>query len=159
MVAISGFPRPQPIGPPRPSRSPSNQSNDRTKGWINMWLRLFLVCAAVLSCSAADRILFSRLGPSETGLYVSNADGSGESALPKGSLDYNPAWSTDGKWIAFTSDRGGAADLYRMRQEGTGGERLTDDPGFDDQASFSPDGSQIVFVTTRAGGTADLWIL
>jgi Tol biopolymer transport system component len=124
-----------------------------------MWLRLFLVCAAGLSCSAADRILFSRLGPSETALYVSNADGSGESALTKGSLDYNPVWSADGKWIAFTSERGGSADLYRMRPDGTGVERLTDDPAFDDQASFSPDGSQIVFVTTRAGGTADLWIL
>ncbi|HLX45198.1 MAG TPA: hypothetical protein VKR43_17245 [Bryobacteraceae bacterium] len=124
-----------------------------------MWLRLFLVCAAALSCSAADRILFSRLGPSETALYVSNADGSRESALTKGSLDYNPVWSADGKWIAFTSERGGSADLYRMRADGTGVERLTGDPAFDDQASFSPDGSQIVFVTTRAGGTADLWIL
>jgi Tol biopolymer transport system component len=46
-----------------------------------------------------------------------------------------------------------------MRPDGTGVERLTDDPAYDDQAAFSPDGNQIVFVTTRAGGTADLWIL
>src|SRR5262249_11796438 len=30
---------------------------------------------------------------------------------------------------------------------------------YDDQASFSPDGRQLVFVTTRAGGTADLWTM
>jgi len=46
-----------------------------------------------------------------------------------------------------------------MRPDGTGVERLTDDPAYDDQAAFSPDGKQIVFVTTRAGGTVDLWIL
>jgi TolB protein len=36
---------------------------------------------------------------------------------------------------------------------------LTDDPAYDDQASFSQDGKQVVFVTTRAVGTANLWIL
>ena len=38
-------------------------------------------------------------------------------------------------------------------------ERLTDHPAYDDQASFSPDGKQLVFVTTRAGGTADVWTM
>ncbi|MEO7142209.1 MAG: hypothetical protein ABI165_01760 [Bryobacteraceae bacterium] len=119
----------------------------------------FLVCATALHCAAADRILFSHLAPLQASLFVSNADGSGERVLTQGALDYNPAWSPDGKWIAFTSERGGSSDLYRMRPDGSGLERLTDNPAYDDQAAFSPDGSQIVFVTTRAGGTADLWIL
>ena len=117
-----------------------------------------LLCSALL-CTAADRILLTRLGPSESTLYVSSADGTGERALTKGSLDYNPAWSADGNWIAFTSERNGSADLYRMRADGSAVERLTDDPSYDDQAAFSPDGSQIVFVSTRAAGTANLWIL
>ena len=32
-------------------------------------------------------------------------------------------------------------------------------PAYDDQAAFSADGQQIVFVTTRVNGTADLWTL
>ena len=46
-----------------------------------------------------------------------------------------------------------------MQPDGTGLERLTDSPAYDDQAAFSGDGQQIVFVTTRADGTADLWTL
>jgi Tol biopolymer transport system component len=38
-------------------------------------------------------------------------------------------------------------------------ERLTDDPAYDDQATLSPDGNRIAFVTTRAEGKANLWIL
>ena len=36
---------------------------------------------------------------------------------------------------------------------------LTTDPAYDDQAAFSPDGQELVFVSTREGGTANLWIL
>ena len=53
----------------------------------------------------------------------------------------------------------GSADLYRMKPDGTGVERLTDSPAYDDQAAFSGDGQQVVFVTTRVNGTADLWTL
>jgi TolB protein len=120
---------------------------------------ILFVGMTTICCAAADRILFTRLSPPEARLLISNADGSGERALTQGTLDYNPAWSPDGKWIAFTSERNGSADLYRIRTDGSGLERLTDDPAFDDQAAYSPDGTQIVFVTTRADGTADLWIL
>ena len=101
----------------------------------------------------------TRLGPSQSSLFVSNADGNGEQKVTEGSLDYDPVWSPDGQWIVFTSERDGSADLYRMRPDGSGVEPLTDDPAYDDQAAFSPDGSRIAYVTTRAGGRANLWTL
>jgi len=128
-------------------------------------LRVIFLCAFALAfkpipCSAADRVLLDRLGPTGASLFISNADGTAEHALTQaGSLDYNPAWSPKGDWIAFTSERAGSADLYRIHPDGTGIERLTDDPAYDDQAAFSPDGKQIVFVSTRGGGRANLWIL
>ncbi len=125
-------------------------------------MRIWVLLLGLTSLVRAEphRIVFNRIGPYETALYVSNADGSGERPLLKSAgLDYNPAWSRDGEWIVFTSERDGSADLYRVRPDGTGLERLTDHPAYDDQAAFSPDGKQIVFVTTRAGGTTDLWIL
>src|SRR5471032_888503 len=79
--------------------------------------------------SATDRILVDRLGPTQATLFISNADGSGEQPLAQsGSLDYNPVWSASGDWIVFTSERNGSADLYRVHTDGSGLERLTDDP-------------------------------
>jgi dipeptidyl aminopeptidase/acylaminoacyl peptidase len=94
------------------------------------------------------------MGSTGAKLYLSNADGSAEQAFATSdSLDYNPTWSADGQWIAFTSERAGSADVYRVRPDGTGLERLTDSPAYDDQTAWSPDGREVVFVTTRADGT------
>lgn len=123
-------------------------------------LFLFALLALALPSLAADRILFDNSGPAGAALYVANADGSGERALTKpGTLDYNPAWSSKGDWIAFTSERAGSDDIYRIHPDGTGLERLTDDSAFNDQAAFSPDSSRLVFVSTRAAGYANLWTL
>jgi Tol biopolymer transport system component len=116
-------------------------------------LVVFAFAATSFSCLAADRVLFARLGPSEATLFVSIANSSGERALTQpGSLNYKSSRSKD--WIVFTSERGESADLYRTHPDGSGLERLTDDP-----AAFSPDGKQIVFVSTRASGRANLCIL
>jgi dipeptidyl aminopeptidase/acylaminoacyl peptidase len=88
--------------------------------------------------------------PGQIGLFIADADGSGERPLvTPADIDYDAEWSRDGKSIVFTSERNGSADLYRVNADGTGLERLTDSPAYDDQAAFSPDGKQLVFVSTR----------
>ena len=109
-----------------------------------------------------QKIVFARVWPNagQVGLFIADADGGSERPLVGlGEIDYDPVWSPDGPSIVFTSDRNGSADLYRVKPDGTGLERLTDSPAYDDQAAFSPDGKQLVFVTTRNGGTADLWTM
>ena len=125
-------------------------------------LILALVTAVTIAGPAPQRIFFTRVfpAPGELGLFIANADGTGEHPLlAPPDVDYDAAWSADGAWIALTSERNGSADIYRVHPDGSGLERLTDSPAYDDQAAFSPDGRQLVFVTTRAGGTADLWTL
>jgi len=128
--------------------------------------RAFLVSALLVTASSlafADerpRIAFSRLQPTRIGLFVADAGGKNErSLLPASGLDYNPSFSADGKWILFTSERDGSADIYRVHPDGSGIERLTDSPSYDDQAALSPDGRTLAFVSTRASGTADIWVL
>lgn len=133
----------------------------RTSYWVAALLALLCpLDTAQRVVTPPQTIAFSRIGPTQTAIFVSDADGTREQALiPSTGLDYNPVWSPDGHWIVFTSERNGSADLYRVRLDGTGLERLTDSPAYDDQAAFSPDGNQLVFVSTRNGGTADLWLL
>lgn len=124
------------------------------------FLCVFALASISLSCMAAERILFARLGPTQATIYVSSTDGSGERALTQpGSIDYNPSWSPKGDWIVFTSERTGPAELYRVHPDGGGLEQLTRDPAYNDQAAFSPDEEKIVFVSTRAAGRANLWVL
>jgi Tol biopolymer transport system component len=107
-------------------------------------------------------MLMNRIGPSASTLYVASADGSNErELLPTSGFDYHASYSTDGRWIVFTSERSGLgqADIYRVRSDGTGLERLTDSPALDDQAVLSPNGSKVAVVSTRDMHTANVWIL
>src|SRR5262245_1604499 len=122
---------------------------------------LLIILLAAIAASGAEpqRIVFARVFPSpgQIALFIADADGSEERPLlAVRDIDYDPVWSPDGTSIVFTSDRGGSADLYRVKPDGSGLEKLTDNPAYDDQAAFSPDGKQLVFVSTRAGGTSDL---
>ena len=126
----------------------------------NVLLATSLVFATTSVLHAKERILLHRIGPSQSTLFIANADGSNERPLlPNSGFDYNASWSADGKWIVFTSERGGSADIYRVHPDGSGLERLTDDPAYDDQGALSPDGKQLAFVSSRGTGSADIWVL
>ena len=127
-------------------------------------MRSLLSLVLAISALGAEphRILVDRFVPTGIILYSSNADGTDENALlpsQASGLDYNPALSADGKWVVFTSERNGSADLYQVKLDGSGLERLTDNLAYDDQAAFSPNGREVAFVSSREGGHANLWTL
>ncbi len=100
-------------------------------------------------------MFLNRVGPVSSELYISNADGTGERKLiPSTGFDYHASFSKDGQWVVFTSERDGAgqSNLYRVKVDGTGLERLTDHIAVDDAAVFSPtDPNVIAFVSSRRG--------
>src|ERR1700730_10949312 len=124
---------------------------------------LLLEAMAIASAQQAltkNTILTNRIGPSGGELFIANGDGSGEHKLNSGgNMDYDAMFSTDGKWIVLTSERNASANIYRIHPDGSGLEQLTDDDGFDDQASLSPDDNQLAFVSTRDSGPTNIWIL
>jgi len=67
-------------------------------------------------------------------------------------LQSEPTWSPDGRFIAYSSDRGGNSDIW-VRQVGGGNPvQITNSPAHDWQPDWSPDGDNIVFRSERDGG-------
>jgi Tol biopolymer transport system component len=65
--------------------------------------------------------------------------------------DAECAFSPDGRWIVFTSDRSGDAELYAMRANGKDVVRLTRKNGYDGGPFFSPDCKRLVYRADRKG--------
>ena len=59
-------------------------------------------------------------------IMVASADGSNPRKLTNAGNNFTPTWSTDGNWIAFTSNRGGRLDVYMMDKNGGNVQALTD---------------------------------
>jgi dipeptidyl aminopeptidase/acylaminoacyl peptidase len=59
-----------------------------------------------------------------------------------------PAWSPDGRWIAFVSDRTDKRQLYLIAPDGGEARPLTDVEGGVGSFAWSPDGSQIALTMT-----------
>ena len=81
-------------------------------------------------------------------VFVANADESNEINVSKNAaFDGWPAWSPDGKLIAFSSNRAGPANtgqIFVVNPDGSGLRQLTSGPGGFAQPSWSTDGDRIV---------------
>jgi TolB protein len=101
-------------------------------------------------------------------LYVMNADGSNSRLVTDKVMEAAaPAWSPDGGKIAFTAGISGgfgmtrpSVDIYLVNIDGSGLTELTRDSGANSSPSWSPDGKQIVFTSTRdSDGKPRIWVM
>jgi dipeptidyl aminopeptidase/acylaminoacyl peptidase len=86
-----------------------------------------------------------------TSLYLLSIDDGETCRLTFGDWsDYNPAWSPDGRKIAFLSTRDGLPQIYLLPVDGGEARRVSNlKQGVGGGLTWSPDGSQLAFTTSR----------
>jgi Tol biopolymer transport system component len=72
------------------------------------------------------------------------------------SVDRQPVFSPDGKWVAFSSNRSGNLDIWETSLETGAVRRLTEDPTDDWDPGFTRDG-KLIWSSGR-GGHLEVWI-
>jgi len=95
-------------------------------------------------------------------IYAIEPDGTALRRLTSDTgFDDDAAWSPNGRRIAFASNRAHPEvacegshprcdyDIYVMNADGSNVRRLTDDPASEREPAWSPDGTRIVFTSTR----------
>lgn len=103
-----------------------------------------------------NRIIFSSMAGSNLNLSAINADGSGRRQLTAGLGDnYHPTVSPDGRYIVFSSNRGGSFNIWRMdAEDGSQPTQLTDG-GADFYPHCSSD--EWVYYEHQGDGVSSVW--
>jgi hypothetical protein len=105
-------------------------------------------------------------GCSTGDIWVMDADASDQVNLTNHpASDQESAWSPDGRKIAFSSDRDGSFDVFVMDANGANPVNLTNNPAADGCCGFvaggpawSPDGTKIAFASDR-DGVFDIFVM
>lgn len=96
---------------------------------------------------------------------------SGQETRPRGTIkqitfgkgpDLAPAWSPDGKRIAFHSERSGNFDIWFIQPDGGSPNQLTTSSLDEGQPSWSPDGKHIAYIRYSEGadkGMGNLFVI
>ncbi len=113
--------------------------------------------------SRDGRLAFRSVRSGASEIWVSKADGSQAARVSNlaGPVTGTPAFSPDGKKLAFDSRRDGNPDLFVMDCDGNHcgvPTRLTDEPGADVTPNWAATGEYIYFSSER-GGHREIWLI
>lgn len=106
-------------------------------------------------------IAFSLLGD----IYTLPLAGGTATRISSGrAWDVQPRFSPDGREIAFTSDRAGGNNLWRMKSDGSGATQVTEENfRLFNNPVWTPDGQFLIgrkhFTSERSLGAGELWLI
>jgi Tol biopolymer transport system component len=114
---------------------------------------LILAAAAQAMAEASTRtaLAFAASRPGASGIYLITSDGV-ETRLTREIYDAShPAWSPDGKSIAFNARVNGREEIFVMDAGGANVRQLTENQGDNYYPSWSPDSQQLAIASDRDG--------
>lgn len=92
-------------------------------------------------------------------IFIADFDGSNARQISKGKEPHvSPAWSPDGRYLAYTSFKGRAPHLYIYDTKNGSTRKLTTKQGLNSGANWSPNGKLIAFTGSR-GGDTDIYVI
>jgi Tol biopolymer transport system component len=100
-------------------------------------------------------------------IWTMNADGADQRQITVDPGDkYQPRWSPDGKRLLYVTDGGTdnfgnelGLDIKVINADGTGIDWVVHSPGDDTDPVWSPDGTQILFTSTRANDLRQVFVM
>jgi serine/threonine-protein kinase len=105
------------------------------------------------------QMVFTSQRDGDWDIYAMNADGSNLRNLTNNNVDdFAPAWSPDGRTVAFHSYLDGDEEVYVMDADGSNLRKLTNNFVNDREPTWSPDGWQIAF-WSDSNGTWDIFVM
>jgi TolB protein len=107
------------------------------------------------------RIAFMSTRSGDPEIYVMSADGDDVRRITQDAAwDIHPRWTPDGREILFNSTRGSKSTrepelfaIYAARPDGSPLRQLTNEAGISTYASYSPDGTRIVYRRVSDGNS------
>jgi dipeptidyl aminopeptidase/acylaminoacyl peptidase len=81
-------------------------------------------------------------------IWIINTNGGEPTQVTQGGRDNSPAWSQDGKTLAFLSGRDGTSQVYLLSMEGGEAKKLTHLSTGADLFHWAPDGQSIAFTSS-----------
>ncbi len=109
-----------------------------------------------LAWTPDGRIIYQSVASGNEDLWIMQADGTDKKQLTVDPhADFHPTVTPDGRYILFSSDRGGRAhSIWRMDADGTNPKQLSKGGGNHSSPQSSPDGKWVVY--HRLGG-GSIW--
>jgi Tol biopolymer transport system component len=122
----------------------------------------FFVKSGIIASSSM--IAFTSVLDGDYEIYLIKTDGSGMKQLTYNfAQDTQPAWSPNGQYITFSSDRDGSSawnsDIFIMRSDGTGITNLTKTLVVNEYSSFWSYDSKKIGFTSDTDGFADYYVM